>query len=97
MLKAYSYRLYPNETQIQHFTQVMGCVRYLYNKGLEERIKHYEKTGKGLTFFTQAGVGGLLLREKSEHEWLKAPAHQSLQMGLRNLDNAFTNFFRKQS
>ena len=96
MLKAYSYRLYPNEAQIQHFTQVMGCVRYLYNKGLEERIKHYEATGKGLTYFTQTGIGGLLLREKSEHEWLKAPAHQSLQMGLRNLDNAFTRFFRKQ-
>jgi putative transposase len=97
MLKSYSYRLYPNPKQVKHFVQVMGAVRYLYNKGLEERVKTYEQTGKGLTYFTQTGPNGLLACEKAEHEWLWGPAHQSLQQALRNLDNAFTRFFRKQA
>jgi transposase len=34
MLKVYKYRIYPNEEQKKHFVQAMGCVRFIYNKGL---------------------------------------------------------------
>jgi putative transposase len=95
MLKAYKYRIYPNEEQKKHFVQAMGCVRYMYNKGLEVKIKHYEETGKTLTFFDL--VGTLLKEEKKNNEWLSIPYSQSLQMPLRNLDNAFQRFFKKTS
>ena len=51
MFKAYKYRLYPTDEQKQHFVQSMGCVRYLYNKALEVKTKHYETTGKSLSCF----------------------------------------------
>jgi putative transposase len=95
MLKAYKYRLYPNKKQKDHFVQVMGCVRYIYNKALETKIKHYEATGKSLSYFDLQNT--LLLEEKKTNEWLKIPNAQSLQMSLRNLDNAFQRFWKKIS
>lgn len=95
MLKAYKYRLYPTEKQQQHFVQAMGCVRYLYNKGLELKNKQYQETGKSLSCFDL--IGGLLKEEKKKNGWLKTPYSQSLQMPFRNLDNAFQNFFRKKT
>lgn len=34
MLKAYKYRIYPNETQAQKMAQAFGCARFLYNQCL---------------------------------------------------------------
>jgi putative transposase len=98
MLKSYIYRLYPNIDQTEHLVQAMGCIRYIYNKGLEAKTKHYETTGKTLSYFDLAnGPNGLLQIEKKANEWLKIPTVSSLQMALRNLDNAYTRFFRKQA
>jgi putative transposase len=95
MFKAYHYRIYPNEKQIRHFSQAMGSVRYIYNRGLEEKIRHYEETGKTLSYFDLAN--GMLINEKKANEWLQEPFSHSLQMSLRNLDNAFTKFFRHEA
>jgi putative transposase len=97
MLKAYKYRIYPSETQKQHFVQAMGCARYIYNKGLELKIQHYEQTGKSLSYFDMNSPNGMLIKAKQEHDWLSFPYSQSLQMSLRNLDNAFQRFFKKKS
>lgn len=94
VLKAFKYRLYPSEAQKQHFIQAMGCARYIFNRALEERIDHYKETGKGLTYVSQAN--NLLIREKSEHDWLTKPLAQSLQQSLRHLDTAYKNFFREK-
>lgn len=95
MLKSFKYRLYPTKEQKEHFVQSMGCVRYLYNKGLETKTKHYETTGKSLSCFDM--IKGLLKEEKSQHDWLKVPNSQCLQAPFRNLDNAFQRFFSKTS
>jgi putative transposase len=72
-----------------------GCVRFVYNWGLEKKIKAYKTNKKFLSYFD---LTHLLVHElKEEHEWLCAVNAQALQMALRNLDNAFTCFFRKQS
>lgn len=92
--KAFKYRIYPNKDQEEKIIQHLGCVRYIYNKALEEKIKHYEQTGKTLSCFDL--TTGLLKQEKEEHDWLKNPYSQCLQMSLRNLDNAFTRFFREK-
>lgn len=97
MLKSYKYRIYPTKEQEKHFVQSMGCVRYIYNKGLEAKVKHYAETGKTLNYFNMSGPTGLLIKEKRANEWLSIPYSQSLQMGLRNLDSAFTKFFKKET
>ena len=42
LLKAYKFRLYPTKPQREYFMKTFGCVRFVYNKMLEERIRLYE-------------------------------------------------------
>ena len=44
MLKSYKYRIYPNKEQM-FFSKTFGCVRFVYNKMLADRIKSYRITG----------------------------------------------------
>lgn len=92
MLKAYKYRLYPTEEQKQSLIQAMGCVRFIFNKAKEVSDKHYQKTGKTLSAFDM--TKGMLKGEKAANEWLKQPTAQSLQMGIRNFDQARSNFYK---
>jgi putative transposase len=73
---------------VNHF----GCVRYVYNYGLGRKIEEYEKTGKSPSCFD-------LMKEvtklKKDLPWLSKVNSQSLQVSLRNLDNAYTKFFKE--
>ena len=42
--KAYKFRIYPNREQKTLFAKTFGCVRFIYNKMLDDKIKYYEKT-----------------------------------------------------
>lgn len=45
----YRFRIYPNKSQRELFSRTFGCVRFVYNKMLAEKIEHYEKTGKWIS------------------------------------------------
>ena len=44
--KAYKYRIYPNREQREYFARVFGCVRFFYNKSLNDMNELYKETGK---------------------------------------------------
>ncbi|MFV0439707.1 MAG: helix-turn-helix domain-containing protein [Lachnospirales bacterium] len=44
MNKAYKFRIYPNEYQKILLAKTFGCVRFIYNRMLCDKIKHYEET-----------------------------------------------------
>ncbi|NME18307.1 helix-turn-helix domain-containing protein [Megasphaera elsdenii] len=46
--KAYRYRLYPTREQKMMFAKTFGCVRFIYNKMLSDRLDYYQETGKKL-------------------------------------------------
>src|SRR3990167_2968399 len=94
--KAYKYRIYPNKKQQELLEKHFGCVRFVFNWGLGEKIKAYQQDKKRLNCFDLINELAELKKEK-DFEWLSKVNSQSLQMSLRNLDNAFTNFFRKQN
>ena len=48
MLKAYKYRIYPTEEQKEFFAKTFGCVRFVYNKMLNDKIEYYKEIGKML-------------------------------------------------
>ena len=48
MNKAYVFRLYPNAEQKIMLAKTFGCVRFIYNKMLQDRIDYYKKTGQSL-------------------------------------------------
>ncbi|KGK98662.1 transposase [Methanococcoides methylutens] len=95
MLKAYKYRLYPTKEQQEMLFKHFGACRFIYNWGLEQKIKTYEQDGKSVSRF-DLNKGITMLKRDGEHEWLKEVNSQSLQGATLNLDNAFTRFFREK-
>lgn len=92
MEKAYKYRIYPNKTQEVLIQKTFGCVRFVYNYYLNKRIEVYKNDGKTLTY---CDCSKDLTNLKKELEWLKEPDKDSLQKSLKDLDEAYKNFFRK--
>lgn len=92
--KTYKFRIYPNKKQEELIQKTFGCVRYVYNRALEERIELYKNEGKSIGFFGQSKHLTSWKQEK-EHEWLKESDSSSLQNSLRDLDSAYKNFFRR--
>ena len=48
MNKAYKFRIYPNAEQKELLAKTFGCVRFIYNKMLTDKIEHYKNTGENL-------------------------------------------------
>ena len=92
MLKSYKYRIYPNENQKELLSRIFGQVRFVYNLGLETKISAYIGSKTNYTCIDLANQVKEL--KDTEASWLKESPSQALQMSLRNLDNAYTNFFR---
>lgn len=92
MLRAYKYRIYPNEEQKVLFAKTFGCCRFVYNWALSLKIEAYKnsKESLGNVYLTNLMKSEL----KQKNEWLKEVNSQSLQSSLRNLDMAYKNFFR---
>ncbi len=73
-----------------------GCVRWIYNWALAERIKAYQTEKKSISRFElQARIPAMKAAE--ETAWLAEVNAQSLQSALRNLDMAYACFFRKHN
>lgn len=92
MLKAYKYCLLPNEVQKEQLSKFFGSCRFVYNLGLETKISAYTSAKKNLNCFDL--IKQMADLKHNEAKWLSECPSQSLQMSLRNLDNAYTNFFR---
>lgn len=71
MIKAYKYRLYPTKAQEELLLKHFGCVRYIYNWGLDFKTKTYKETGKNIGYMQITGKDGALSKLKKENEWLK--------------------------
>ena len=92
--KAYKFRIYPTILQKIFFAKSFGCVRFIYNIMLEDRIKAYEESkgnpDKKIKYPTPA-------KYKKEYEFLKEVDSLALANAQMNLDKAYKNFFRDKS
>ena len=96
MFKAYKYKLIPNQEQIETLSKYFGCVRFIYNWGLNKKIEIHKENGKSISCFQL--INELTLLKKQEgFEWLKECPRDTLDQSLRNLDAAFSNFFKKNA
>ena len=87
--KAYKFRIYPNTEQQILFAKTFGCVRFVYNRMLTDKIKYYEETGKRLN--------NTPAQYKKEFEWLKEVDSLALANAQLNLNKAYKNFFREKA
>ena len=87
--KAYKFRLYPNAEQIVMFAKTFGCVRFVYNRMLADKIEYYNTTG-GMLNNTPAAL-------KKEFEWLREIDSLALCNAQLQLQAAYRNFLRDKS
>ncbi|QNO14179.1 IS200/IS605 family element transposase accessory protein TnpB [Alkalicella caledoniensis] len=93
MLKAYKYRIYPNEMQKKQLAKTFGCARFVYNYYLAEKIKLYKDKQESLS---KIDCNNHLNRElKKELIWLKEVDKFALTNSIYNLDTAYQHFFRR--
>lgn len=96
MLKTYKYKIKPNEEQQELLSKFFGCARFIYNWGLNIKTTAYKDNGEKVSYVDLA-KRLTLLKQEDDYQWLKEVSNESLQQSLRNLDNAFTAFFRKKA
>ncbi len=92
--KGFRFRLEPSNGQSPLCFQSAGASRFLFNRGLEQRITVYESQGKSLTYFEQNNEL-VELKKQEATSWLKSIHSQVLQQAYKDLESAFRNFFRK--
>lgn len=86
MNKAYKFRIYPTKEQEMLLAKTFGCVRFIYNKMLSDKIEHYEKT--------KLSLKNTPAQYKNTYEWLKEVDSLALANVQINLQTAYKNFFR---
>ncbi|WP_298907413.1 IS200/IS605 family element RNA-guided endonuclease TnpB [uncultured Psychrobacter sp.] len=86
ILKAYKVRLYPTIDQQVFFAKSFGCVRFIWNKMLSDKIEHYKETKTTLKNYPA--------QYKKEFEWLKEVDSLALSKVERHLQKAYQSFFK---
>ena len=92
MEKAYKFRIYPNRQQTELIQKTFGCTRYVYNHYLAKRKEIFESEKKTLNYNACSADMTVMKKEK---EWLKEVDAIALQSSIRDLDEAYQNFFRR--
>lgn len=91
--RAYKTELKVNNKQSSYLMGHVGAARHVYNWALEQRIKEYKQTGKSSNAIAQHRQLNEL--KKGEKSWLYEYSKCAPQEALRDLDKAFSNFFRR--
>lgn len=87
----YKFRIYPNKQQQVMIQKIFGCCRFVFNHFLNKEIEAYKNSKTYLNYFNNAAE---LTKLKKELPWLTEADSRALQSSLKDLDNAYQNFFR---
>ena len=90
----YKFRLYPTQDQEVLLSKHFGCVRFIYNHFLDQRVSAYLNSKKTLNYYDNAKD---LTHLKKDKTWLKEVNSQSLQFTLKCLEGAYGKFFAKSA
>lgn len=83
--KGFKYRIYPNTKQKEYFAKCFGCVRFFYNKSLNDMIDFYKENGsfKDINPTTY----------KKDYPFLQEIDSIALHMARYHRNKAFKSFF----
>ena len=82
---AYKFRIYPNTEQRDLFARTFGCVRFIYNQMLSDKIEYYKETKKMLN--------NTPAQYKEDFPWLREVDSLALANAQLNLQKAYKSFF----
>ena len=94
--KSYRFRMYPTAPQQELLAQHFGAKRFVWNHFLEQRKTEYLVNKRTLNYYDNAS-DLTKLKKKPETRWLRQVNSQSVQASLRDLEVAYTKFFRKEA
>jgi putative transposase len=89
-LYSYKFRLSPTPEQEVLFAKHFGCVRWVFNEFLAQRMREYKKCGRTLRRSDNEKALPLL---KKKNPWLCETGSQSLQYSVECLQDAYSGFF----
>jgi putative transposase len=94
--RAFKYRFYPTPEQAEELARTFGCVRFVYNKALEERVHAHTEQHRRVSY---AETSAMLTAWKRTEEFafLGEVSSVPLQQTLRHLQSAFANFFASRT
>jgi putative transposase len=91
--RAYKTELDLNDQQVTACTRHAGAARYAYNWGLARKQEAYTATGRSPSAIDLHRE--LNARKQTDLPWMYQVSKCAPQEALRNLENAFTHFFRR--
>ncbi|KGQ54640.1 transposase [Gallibacterium anatis str. Avicor] len=93
--KAFKFEIMPNGEQSRKIKQFCGCCRFVFNRALAWQNEQYQQDNNQK--FSYSKIANLLPQWKKELSWLKECHSQVLQQSLKDLENAFKNFFQQRA
>jgi len=93
MLKSYKYQIYPKPKQEEILNKHFGCVRFIYNWALAKKVEAYQKDKTKLSAYQLCDE---IPKMRKDLPWLSEVFANSLQQSIRDLETAFTKFFREK-
>ena len=99
-IHGYKFRIYPTDDQKKLISKYTNLYRYVYNWAMSKQNEQYDKKKKGETddgFFSFFELCKLYAehRDLPDHEWLKEFPNTTARLALRDVVNAFKDFFRR--
>lgn len=91
--RGFKFRIIPNKEQISLIEQTFGCCRFVYNQALDYRNNEY-KLNNHRADYKETSALLTKIKRLEEYSWLNIVDSTALQSALKNLNNAFNNFFR---
>jgi putative transposase len=94
--RAYKYRFYPTEDQVQELLRTFGCIRLVCNKALEARIAMWQSGQRRIGY---NDTSAMLTEWKTTDDlaFLGEVSPVPLQQALRHLQKAFIAFWNKHA
>ena len=91
MLKAIKIRIYPSAEQVDFINKQLGCCRFVYNNCLAFRKDSYQN--EHISVSSSEAVKHITVLKK-DNEWLKDVHSKVLQQSVRDMNQAYDNFFK---
>jgi putative transposase len=88
----YRYRLYPHPHQQLALAKSFGCARVVWNDALAKSRELYA-AGEKTSYPVLAKLCITQAKQTSERSWLSGPSNVVLQQSVRDLDQAFRNWW----
>ena len=92
MLKAIKIRIYPTAEQVDFINKQLGCCRFVYNNCLAFRKDSYQN--EHVSISSSEAVKHITVLKK-DNEWLKDVHSKVLQQSVRDMNQAYDNFFKR--